>query len=172
MSRAGGLIAFLAAAALWAGAGCSATLNERLAVGTRPTPSFGAWSGPGMAGAGTLDRSRWPTMIVVSPIDGVVHGETFRTVPVVSRRAGADRAGVFPPPSGAPAAKGGEDVAEAARELGRAVTDPWLIPWRAWRAWAAGGWTWSPMEIWKRTRQDRARSAAVGGVRWRGVQDD
>lgn len=170
MKRAG---AVMLAAAVWAAGGCSAALNERLAVGTRPTASFGGWTGPGMAGPGTLDRRQWPTMILVAPIDGVVHGETFRTVPVVSRRAGADRARVFPPPTPESRRRVGErDLAEAARELGRAVADPWLIPWRAWRAWAAGGWTWSPMEIWKRTRQDRARSAAVGGVRRRGVQHD
>ncbi len=170
MKRAG---AVMLAAGIWAAGGCSAALNERLAVGTRPTASFGGWTGPGMAGPGTLDRRQWPTMILVAPIDGVVHGETFRTVPVVSRRAGADRAGVFPRPELAGRSGVSEgDVSEAARELGRAVADPWLIPWRAWRAWAAGGWTWSPMEIWKRTRQDRARSAAVGGVRRRGVQDD
>jgi hypothetical protein len=163
----------LAAAALWGAGGCAATLNERLAVGTRPTPSFGGWSGPGMAGPGTLDRRQWPTMIVVTPVDGVVHGETFRTMALVSRRAGADRAGVFPLPEsgGAGESSLGWDAAVTVREFGRGMADPWLAPWRGWRAWAAGGWTWSPMEIWKRTRQDRARSAAVGGVRRKGAQD-
>lgn len=149
--------------------GCAADLNERVAIGTRPTASFGGGTGPGAAGAGsgTLDRSRWTTMVVVAPIDGVVHTEPFRMVRPVSRRAPADRAGVFPY-STPYAGPGGSQAWEAAREMGRSTADVVWGPARGWRAvrgGRAGWWTWSPVEVWKRTRADRTVWSGVGGSR-------
>lgn len=149
--------------------GCTANLNERVAIGTRPTASFGGGTGPGAAGAGSgsLDRTRWRTMVVVAPIDGVVHSEPFRMVRPVSRRASADRAGVFPysTPYAGPARL---QAWEALRELGRSAADVVWGPARGWRAVRGGReewWTWSPVEIWKRTRADRRSWSGVGAVR-------
>lgn len=165
--------------------GCVSGFNERIAIGTRPTASFGGAHGPGMAspnwappaGSGggpamappadrnRLDRSRWRTMVVVAPIDGVVHTEHFRGIAIVGRRAAPERAGVFlrtgseDPPGWA------RDAVETAQDLGRAGMDPLLAPWRLIHAGRGGWWTWSPTEIWKRTRQDRPRWSAVGGRR-------
>lgn len=145
-------------------AGCVSERNERLTIGTRPTASFATLRGPSMIGPGTLDRTRWRTLVVVAPIDGVVHSEPFRLPPIVGRRAGPDRAGVFPSPGPEPKpVVGGWGVTLG--ELGRSVFDPLLAPGRAWRARRTGWWTWSPIKVWKRTRSDGARSASVGGVR-------
>ena len=156
--------------------GCASPRNERLTLGVRPTPSFGGGPSLTMAGPGTLERSRWRTMVVVSPIDGVVHGPTLRTLRPVGRRADADRAGVFPLTgpqrrSARPAGPGAKTGA-ALGPLGRATLDPALMPYRLYRAARSGWWGWSPMEIWKRTRADRDRSAAVGGVRRQETHDD
>ncbi len=150
--------------------GCVADLNERAVIGTRPTASFGGETGPGAAGAGTLDRRRWRTTVVVAPIDGVVHTEPFRMVRPVSRRAPAERAGAFPfsTPPGGLGGSGGSQAWEALQEMGRSAADVVWGPARGWRAvrgGRAGWWTWSPVEIWKRTRGDRTRWSAVGGVR-------
>lgn len=178
------LLAVTAACLAMLAPGCVSHRNERLVIGTRATASFGP-GGPGMArsqptgpdGAGgrtvrafssdpvRLDRSRWRTMVVVSPIDGVVHTETFRGVAVVGRRAPAARAGVFPPVDAEPAGSWTRDLAASGGELGRAVMDPFLAPLRLLRAARGGWWTWSPYEIWKRTRHDRTRWSAVGGRR-------
>lgn len=167
--------ALLCCAALFT-AGCVSDRNERLAIGTRPTPSFGGGPSLTMVGAGTTDRSRWRTMVVVSPIDGVVHGPTLRAYRPVGRRADADRAGVFPltgPERRAARRPGpGAGARGALAPLGRTVLDPVLMPYRLVRAARTGWWTWSPVQIWKRTRADRDRSAAVGGVRRQETNDD
>lgn len=147
--------------------GCVADLNERAAIGTRPTASFGGGTGPGAAGPGTLDRGRWRTTVVLAPIDGVVHTEPFRMIRPVSRRASAARTGAFPfsTPMGG---DGGSQAWEALQELGRSTADVVWGPARGWRAvrgGRGGWWTWSPVEIWKRTRGDRTHWSAVGGVR-------
>ena len=165
---------------LWVGVGglggCTANLNERVAIGTRPTASFGGGTGPGAGGtgSGSLDRARWRTMVVVSPIDGVVHSEPFRMVRPVSRRAPADRAGVFPysTPYAGPARS---QAWEALRELGRSAADVVAGPARGWRAvrgGRAGWWTWSPVEVWKRTRADRTVWSGVGSVRGAGMEQE
>jgi hypothetical protein len=156
----------LAAAAL--AGGCVADLNERLALGTRPTPTFGGGHGPGMGTPGTLDRSRWRTLVVVAPIDGVVHADPFRTEPWASRTAGPRRAGVFP--FDAPRLEPTDDAAETLREYGRAAFDPLLAPIRGVRSVRAGVWTWSPVRVWKRTPSARSRPATVGGRRDRTAQ--
>jgi hypothetical protein len=164
------------AASLGGVGGCAAGLNERVAIGTRPTASFGGGTGPGggAAGPGTLDRTRWRTMVVVAPIDGVVHSEPFRMIRPVSRRAPADRAGAFPfsaPPGGA----GDSQAWEALREVGRSAADVVWGPARGWRAvrgGRAGWWTWSPAEIWKRTRGDRTAWSGVGAIRARTTNEE
>jgi hypothetical protein len=174
MRRAGAIV-WCVGASLALG-GCTADLNERLAIGTRPTASFGGGTGPGAAGtgSGTVDRSRWTTMVVVAPIDGVVHSEPFRMVRPVSRRAPADRAGVFPysTPYAGPARS---QAWEALQELGRSTADVVWGPARGWRAvrgGRAGWWTWSPVEVWKRTRADRTVWSGVGSVRGAGMEQE
>lgn len=167
MKPATAAIVLLASVAL---GGCAAPLNERLAIGTRPTASFGGSTGPGMAGPGTLDRGRWRTMVVVSPIDGVVHTEPFRTPRPISRRSGPERVGAYPF-SWDHRAPADDQAGRAAGELGRSVLDLWRWPRRGLRAWRGGWWTWSPVEVWKRTPPGVGRWSAVGGVRER-TDDD
>lgn len=160
--------------------GCVSHRNERLAIGTRPTASFvqpmprptttDRPGGPAVTRAfsgdpARLDRSRWRTMVVVVPIDGVVHTETFRGVAPVGRRAPADRAGVFPSIGSMALTAESSDLGLTSRELGRAVSDPLLAPLRFVRAARGGWWTWSPYEIWKRTPPHRGRWSAVSGRR-------
>ncbi|MCC5822726.1 MAG: hypothetical protein LAT64_04040 [Phycisphaerales bacterium] len=167
MIRPGLLALALMLAALGTG-GCVSHQNERLAIGTRATPTFGGGSALSMAGPGTLQRSRWRTMVIVAPVDGVVHGPPLRTLRPVGRRADADRVGMFPltTPIAAPVApRPRNEFSESFGPLGRATLEPVLMPYRLVRAVRAGWWTWSPMQIWKRTRADRDRSASVGGVR-------
>ncbi len=152
-------LAMLAAAALLPG--CVCHHNERLAIGTRATTSFREGPAMTMAGPGTPDRARWRTMIVVAPIDGVVHAEPFRLPRPISRRSGPERAGVFPTPDRP--RRGDHDWFETAQDIGRSAFDPLLAPRRAWRAGRSGWWTWSPREVWKRERAERRRTGTVGG---------
>jgi hypothetical protein len=169
-----------AAVALIAPPGCVSHRNERLAIGTRPTASFVRPASPPASAERSigrtpvrafsrdpsrLDRSRWRTVVVVVPIDGVVHTETFRGVAPVSRRAPADRAGVFPSIGSMGLMEQPNDLGATARELGRAASDPLLAPLRFVRAARGDWWTWSPYEIWKRTPPQRGRWSAVSGRR-------
>lgn len=156
-------------AAVLAAGGCAADLNERLAIGTRATASFGGGPaagepGDGMTGAGTLDRTRWATMVVVSPVDGVVHTDPLRRARPVGRRSAAARVDVFPAVEPAEPA-GGIGLGAVAGELGRTVMDPLLAPLRLARAGAGGWWTFSPMQIWKRAPDRLRRGGSVAGVR-------
>jgi hypothetical protein len=162
------------AVATMAAGGCTADLNERLAIGTRATASFGGMPasgepGGGMAGAGTQDRTRWATMVVVSPVDGVVHADPLRRPRPVGRRSPAERVDVFPVVDPVEEARGASgpvgSAAGLAGELGRSVMDPLLAPYRLGRAGAGGWWTFSPLQIWKRSPDRLRRGGSVAGVR-------
>lgn len=162
--------------AAFSAGGCVAALNERVAIGTRATASFAGSPaagepGDGMSGPGTQDRTRWATMVVVSPVDGVVHTDPLRRPRPVGRRSAATRVDVFPPVRPVDEPAGGSGLGGVAGELGRSLMDPLLAPLRLVRAGAGGWWTFSPMEIWKRTPDRLRRGGSVAGVR-REASDD
>lgn len=177
MTRRVGVVVLLAGALT----GCVSERNERLVIGTRPTPSFALEQGPdagetagtaestGAAGPGEPDRRRWRTTVVVAPIDGVVHTATLRTEELPGRRADAREAGVFPTiqsvTGGRSPAGGAHDLGPGFDELGRVLFDPFLSPVRTARAWRGGWWTWSPISVWKRTPGDRTRPGTIAATR-------
>lgn len=152
----------LALACLGAG-GCVSGRNERLAIGAVATPSFGGASGPGAAGPGATRRSRWRTMVVVAPIDGVVHWAPLRGEGLPDRRSDAFDAGVYPSVESVTRAR--EPVRAGWDDLGRAVCDPVMLPVRVWRSLRGGWWSWSPIAVWKRAPERLRLGGSVGGVR-------
>lgn len=138
-------------------AGCAADRNERLAIGTQPTPSFGEC--PEVGERPSRARRDWDTTVVVLAVDGVVHGATLRTPDRVGRRAKADTVGVFP--DARRETPRGSDLSRAARSWGRAVMEVGLMPVRSVGA-GLGGWVdWSPRTVWKRRPTDRVPAASV-----------
>lgn len=146
--------------------GCVADRNERLAIGTRETPSFGraaVRAEPETLDGSTRPRREWDTTMVVLAVDGVVHGPTLRTSDRVGRRAKADTVGVFP--DARRETRSGSDAIRALSGWGRAVMELGLMPARALGA-GLGGWDdWSPRRVWKRRPADRVPTASVPALR-------
>jgi hypothetical protein len=147
-------------------AGCAADRNERLAIGTRPTPSFGP--AKVRVDAETVERTtrprrEWDTTVVVLAMDGVVHGPTLRTSDRVGRRARADTVGVFP--DARRETRSGSDEVRAISGWGQAVMELGLMPARALGAGLAGWEDWSPRRVWKRRPADRVPTASVPALR-------
>lgn len=155
--------------------GCAPThLNERLAIGTGTTPSFaiGAGFDAGIGGPGSLTmrastqrpRAAWDTLVDGSPIDGVVHGHTFRTRRTVTRRDDAYRVGAYPDPMAEGGGRPSDSLLGAVFEWGRAGIDAGVMAVRSVSMGARGGGArgvWSPGVVWKRTPSDRPRVGTI-----------
>jgi len=156
--------------------GCAPTgLNERLAIGTRPTASFvDDETGTGPTGTLTMrsetprPREAWSTLVDIAPVDGIVHDPTFRSRRPISRRSEGRRVGAYPDPLGEPTGACCDTLWAALGELGRASVDAVVMQVRSisgLTAGRSGSAAWSPMEIWKRTATDEARVGTVPATR-------
>ncbi|MFK7884028.1 MAG: hypothetical protein AB8F26_07600 [Phycisphaerales bacterium] len=147
-------------------AGCSLPANERLTIGSEQSRSFldvtDDTNQLGMQSESAIERKHWPVTTVTVPIDGVLHGATFRREQPIGRRADRWEVNAFPL-LGEPRKTGGDRWFDAGRAIGRSLGDVTLFPLRA--TLGGGSVGWSPRLIWKRTSSDRARMGTVGSRR-------
>ena len=129
--------------------GCAPDLNARARLGTvYPTPTF--QDNPQPALESPADRARWPTEVVVCPIDGVTHNPSPMRPRHPDEKDPPRVYGLYPTVESSVIVN--EDNWARAMlgvpfEIGRSFTT--LIDPRRWSP--PEGNPWSPRSVWKRT---------------------
>ncbi len=140
--------------------GCTHPVNARLELGAQSrTPTFEINDNLPPIQAASTTRSRWNTTVIIAPIDGIVHGPTFRLYPVPRNNDHPRTYGLLPTADSAldhqthsPAASLHFTRTELVATM-TSIIDPFMIHYHLTNA------HWSPRRVWKRSRQDNTWSS-------------
>jgi len=140
--------------------GCTHPINARLELGAQSrTPTFEINDNLPPIQATHTHRSRWNTTVIIAPIDGIVHGPTFRFYAVPRNNDHPRTYGLLPTTETAldhqthsTAASFHYTRSELVATMA-SIIDPFMIHYHLTNT------HWSPRRVWKRTRQDNTWSS-------------